>query len=236
MRNLPYLLAAAVALLCVPSLAEDIAKAHIDATGGMKAIQAVKTFERSGSVEMSGMMGDGAGTFREAAIAEKKAFTETDLGIYQESGGWNGEVGWSKNSFEGLKELQGDELENVQFGMYVNPIASIYAEYGAAAFEDKGEVPIGDRVCHALKVVDSELVFFIDKETKMCSGILIPFENPDVGEGEVRISMGDYQEHGGITWPGKLDVDVMDGVFVLNYTYEKTTLNGEIDESIFEKP
>ncbi len=216
---------------------DDIVAAHIKAIGGAEALGKIETIEREGTAELEGEFGQFEGSFHEAVVRGKKAYTSMDFGVFQSESGWNGEKGWNIDPQQGLRDIEGDDLKNLKMTAGVDPIAALKEEYGDAAFESLGEQELNDNTYNAVKIVDTELTFYLDKETHMIAAMTVEANDPNLGgDYTVLATYGDFQEVEGVKLPHSTEIDIADGMLLISYTYEENTVNEPIEDDIFEKP
>ena len=217
--------------LCVPGLAtaevSEILKAHFKAVGGLDKLSDLRTVTREGSLRLSGNFGAFDGTTETAIVVGKKAYTHNDFGVGAETTGYNGETGW-KDSAQGLVDLSGDDLAFARAGIFLDPLQDIYEQYGAAAFTESGDKTIDGKECVLLNVVGAPLAFALDKESHHVVELMI--------ESALTIHFGDYAGYGGVMLPNTATYDIQNLAISIDITYEKTDVDVELDEAMFEKP
>ena len=74
--------------------------------------------------------------------------------------------------------------------------------------------------------------FFLDKQNHLLARRTIAEED------DVVLSFGNYARHKGVQLPGTMDVEFPDegGKTVFHFTYDKTEINVELDDALFDKP
>ncbi|MFW6125073.1 MAG: hypothetical protein ACOC46_02895 [Pirellulales bacterium] len=215
----------------------DLIDAHLAAVGGTEALANIKTLQRSGKAAVDSDFGQFEGTVREVFVVGKKAYTSSDYGAFAEERAWNGETAWAKNIQEGLKDLEGDDVEFLKMAAGADPIVAIQDQRGRAALEAKGEQEFDGETYHAIKVADADLTFFLDKETNLIAAMSTKGNDPALGgDYVVTVKYEQYKPVEGVQMPHKSIVDVAEGAFVIETTYEETTVNEPVDEELFEKP
>lgn len=217
--------------------AGEILKAHFKAVGGLDNLSAIKTVKRSAKLELGGALTGLEGSIEEMAVIGKKSYTSSDFGIGKETTAWNGTIGW-KDGQEGLVELDEGQLEFAKMAVFVDPLQGIYEQIGASAFTQGEDKQLGGKDCATLKivVVGDEVKFYIDKESHHVVGFEIPTVEPPLGETTILITYGDYAKFGDVMLPNSVKMNIAEGMITIDYTYEKTEFDLEIDEEIFEKP
>ena len=233
-------LAATLALMTLPSLAEEnaetIMKAHVKALGGLEAIDKIKTIKRSGSAEMDGAFGQMSGTNEEIVVVGRKIYQKMDLGVFAETNAWDGTVGWKENSTEGVQDVEGEDLEFLQAGAEVSMLVSAWRGYGNAAILVQPEETHEGETYRVLMIAEADIKFYLDKKTNLLAGMTIPFEDPDFGEAVILVIFEDYEAHAGVQMANSVITDIGDGTIILENTYDKTKINEDVDETIFKKP
>ena len=220
-----------LAATLIPSIlsAEHIVDEHIKAVGGAEKIAAVKTIQRSGQVKVSGGFGEFQGTVTESTdVAGSKGYQLIDVVIAQIESGWSEKAGWRIAPQQGVTDMSEEELRMSQLNGGISAVASVKKMLGMKAFGEPKDETFNDQDCVQVEVIDTPLVLYINKETKMLAGI-------EAGE-RATFTFEDYKDVDGIQFPQKVTTEAGgQGVTIVN-DYEQTELNGELDESLFEKP
>lgn len=186
--------------------------------------------------------------------------------FYRVSGWDGGEKGWEENAMEGEKEIEGDGLNLLKAQSQVSPFLNykengVNVELGEdAAFErlptleelaaaasappagaDAASEPAPEREkvdCHVLLVGPAEgnkSKFCIDKATGMIFQVRTTQENPQFGEMEMVVEYSDFEEHEGVKFVKTMKIATGE-IFTMEATYTTTTVNGEIDPTVFQPP
>jgi len=239
-RSIPVcaVLGLAVALASPAVADDDLVAEHIKAIGGADALAKIESLERKGTAELEGEFGQFEGGFHEAVVNGKKAYTSTDFGVFQSESGWSGgEKGWAVDPQQGLRDIDGDDLDRLKMSAGIDPIFALKEQYGAAAFKLAGEQELGDATYDAVEIVDTDLTFLLDKDTKLIAAMTVTAEDPNLGgEYTVVVSYDDYKEVEGVKLPHKTEIDISDGTMIITMTYDENTVNEGIDDELFEKP
>jgi hypothetical protein len=218
--------------------AESIVKAHVEAVGGVQNIKKVTTMKRSGIASMEGAFGQMEGTFEEISVIDKKAYSNVEFSAFTQSSGWDGTIGWSQDDMQGLRDIEGDELEILKSQAQVDALAAAWIKSGAGAFTlvstASGEG--ADSVHKVTIAAEEDIVYDIDPATHHVKRISLPFNDPNLGESTIVLTCDEYTEHNGVKLPGKLTVDIGQGTIIVVYDYNETEINGTIDEATFAKP
>lgn len=214
----------------------EILKAHFKAVGGLERLAEIKTVKRSGPAELGGMMGEMEGTSEMSVVVGKKAYSNMDLGMISETSAWNGEVGWKSSTQTGITTLEGSDLETTKSAMYLDPLQSIYESYGASAFKQVEDQTIREKECAVLSVEEANITFCLDKETHQLVGMIMQIEDPAMGPMNINIYYSDYKDYAGVMMADTTELDIADGAITITIKYDKTEIDVEIDETIFDKP
>jgi len=228
------LVVAALALaFALPTVGHaDLIDDHVNAIGGEEVIAKLKTFKRTGTIRLGGFV-DFSGTYEQSALVGAKAYTKTVLtNISVEEQGWNGTVGWKRDSQAGLNRVYGTDLSQIRSIAEVNGIVEIYRQHGRTAFTRGQDQSFGEKKCHVLDVVGVPLRFFIDPQTKMLAGSRLTL-GPDVA---IVSAFSDYAEFGGVKMPKHLNIDISNGAITIDITFDKTETGVTLPDSLFEMP
>lgn len=57
-----------------------------------------------------------------------------------------------------------------------------------------------------------------------------------MGDITLMVGYGDYAEYGGVMLPNSTSLDIANGMITVDTTFEKTDIDVELDEAMFEKP
>jgi hypothetical protein len=240
MRMLSKLFLTAVLAFAMSSTAmaqvDDILEAHFQAVGGIEKLSEIKTVKRSGSATLSGVAGNLEGTREEAAVVGKKSYAKNDLGIISDTTGWNGTTGWKVSPAEGLADLEGPDLDLAKAATHLDPLHSVVELFGSAALTLGSDRAVYGKDCVTLNLAGAPISYFVDKESQYLVGIELTTTDPAMGEIALMVGYGDYAEFGGVMLPNTTSLDIANGMITVDTTFEKTEIDVELDESIFEKP
>lgn len=219
--------------------AEDLLNANIEAMGGQAAIDAVTSIQRTGSVFVDGQFGVMEGSYKRASIIGKKAYNMRDLGVFVQSMGFDGEKGWKDDAMMGIVDLEGAELQQIQADLVLSPLIGIVASGETAKLSVGADADVDGTACKVLELAREEgegpIRFYLDAATNQLIRMQLDSDNPQFGPVTITVNYGDYADHGGVKIPNTEKVTL--GEFImLETTYTETVINGEIDETIFDKP
>ena len=208
---------------------QNIIAEHIEAVGGAQAIQKIKTIRKFNSVTTTAPTGNANGTAEEMFdLIADRGWLYLDLGLYKESKGWTGQVGWKKSSFEPLRDLTAEELAADKIGMPVSIIFALKDTFGSVAFLPPTKSKFNGQNCVKVKMVGSPLDLYVNEKTKLIDGMEIP--------NFLRITLSNYQQVNGVQIPYNSKVEI----FVVNTTVtselKKVEFNGKLDVDRFLRP
>ena len=207
-------------------------KAHIEALGGMDALERIKTIKRTGpcSAEIGGHF---QGTVQQAAVVGKKAYQKADLDAFQFTFKWNGTRAWiEETGTAGSEEGDGD-LTYLNAAVDISPLVSAWQRYGTSAVKVLPEETHDGKEYIVLQIAKlGDVKFYLDKKSHLLARRTIAEED------DVLLSFGNYARHEGVQLPGSMDVEFVDddGENVFHFTYDKTEINVELDDALFDKP
>lgn len=220
--------------------ADEVVDAHIKALGGLDAINAIKSLDRSGEANLSGMMGEMSGTTRLVLIPGKKAYTEMETDMFSQKGGYDGETAWSEDMMQGLRKLEGEEADQIMAQLVLDALVGYKSDPSGSTIEKSTDEKVGEADHHVLVLTpagsDTPLTIYVDKATNLISQTKVTQNSPQMGEMQITISTSDYAEHNGVKLAGKTSIDIADGMMTIEYVYTHTVVNGEIDQTLFSMP
>jgi len=230
--------AALVALLATSASAqtvEDIIEKSLKAQGGREALTTLKCVERKGEVDVDGAFGQMEGTVEECVVPGKKALRALDLAVFVQKDGFNGEVAW-REGMNGLQDLEGDEALQIKQSVILNPLLMIGQDGVKAEKLDDEKIDDKDYYVLELKAEDRPAIkLFIDKESDLFRRMTLVQNNPQFGEVEIVTESSDYEDFGPVKLPTKQKI-ALGEILNIDTTYTETKVNGDIDETIFDKP
>ena len=215
----------------------QIMKAHVEAVGGVDNIHKVVSMHRSGKATMDGIIGHMEGTFEEISIIERKAYSKMDLVAFMQRSGWDGQIGWAEDAMLGLRDIEGDELELLKNQARVDTLATVWMLSGANGFSPLPAETHDGREFHVVEIVGVDgATYYIDPDDHHVRRIKLDYNDPQMGPSTIIVKFDKYTQFDGVMLPNQVAVDIADGTIEVVYDYEKTVLNGEIDETVFNKP
>ncbi len=214
----------------------EILQAHFKAVGGLDRLFEIETVKRFGDAKMSGVFGEMAGTIQEVVVVGKKSYSEMDLGIHRESTRWNGTTGWKTTTTEATVTLSGIALEGAKSAAFLDPLQDLYDQFDSLAFSQGEDDTIRGRDCVALWIVETDIVFYLDKETSYIVAMKSSISDPALGDAGLVLYYSDHSEYGGVVLPNSTEIDIADGMITIELEYSNTEIDVEVDEAIFERP
>jgi hypothetical protein len=208
---------------------ENIVDEHIEAAGGLAALKKIKTIRKTSSVASKAATGNASGTTKEwyDLVADKGRIT-TDLGVYKESKGWVGQQGWRQNMLEPVRDTTAEELAVEKIGMAVSLIFTVKEAFGNAAFVTPSKATFNNRNCVLVKFVGSPVEVYLNGETKLIEGIVIP--------DFMSITYSDYRKIEGVQVAHKNKVDIIVMATKVTAQIEEIEFNIKLDAAEFSKP
>ncbi len=211
---------------------EEIVARYIEALGGEEAIRVHTSRTIKGTFEMPAMGMSGQSTIY--AMAPDKMVGSNEVSGFGETvSGYNGEIAWIDNPMTGAQLLDGEMLAQTKRQ------ARFYADLERADMFPQqttaGEAEWNGQAVYQLDVVDvdgNELSQYFAKE----SGLLIGTEGTqttDMGPSEVVITLGDYQEFGGVMVATSTTTNLVSMGMEFTTTIESVTYD-DLDPSVFE--
>ena len=217
---------------------EEIVDASLEATGGRDALGGVESVRQTGTFVMSTPFGDLEGDFENVVVPNQKLYQSFDSDLFQQTTGWNGVGAWQSDSTQGVIDVTGPQLAALVAQSSLHP----FADYGGSGpftpeYSRLDDAELDGRNHHVVQVgwqgVDFRVL--VDAETLLVSRIQFANEVPGMGTLTVTADASDYEEHGGVMWSATNTVEV-EGAFRIDMSIDAVDINGEVDQSIFEKP
>ncbi len=237
------LLLAAVALLCLPAQAQEIAldallSSHFDALGGLDAIKLVQTTKATGRMTLGPGMET---TFTRYAVRPDKVRLEFEFQGMTGIQAYDGETGWMFMPFAGQTGPEPMPADLASQMEQESDMDGPLVDYQAKGhqIELMGTEDVEGAPCYKLKVTLNNgdvQYYYIDQEyyllikvtgTTSIQGMEIEFEN----------SFSDYKEVGGLLIPHSMQLLGMQGPGSQgSIIIDSIEMNVEIDDSIFTMP
>jgi hypothetical protein len=233
-------------LWSVPSLAQtadEIIEKHIAATGGRAALSKLTSRVSSGTIELTTPVGPLKGSIevfnkkpnktRTLVKIDASAFGGTEIVNDQR---FDGTTGYVIDSFNGNREIIGEQLEAMKNGGFPSPLL-MYKEIGTTiALGSREKVGTGEAYVLQLTPKSGPPVkAFIDAESFMLVRTVITVTVPQLG-GPVEqvVDFSDFRDVEGIKIPHM--TKSANSVQTVTATVTSVKQNVEIDDSSFVKP
>ncbi len=228
-RCFQYLAVLATFAFAGVATAENIIDEHIKAVGGADNIAKIKTLQKSGKVSLTGPFGQFEGSISESYdLAGSKGHRLMDLAIFVIESAWTGEEGWQDGPPEGLRDMRDEELGMAKMNASADLVASVKQEFGMAAFQEPTDVKFNDKDCVEVKITDSPLTVYINKETKLLEGLS--------AADAVKFVFDEYKAIDGVQFAHKATMLVEAQNIEIVNTFEKIEPNAKLDETLYAKP
>ena len=229
-----YFFTAVLLLICASAAAAQspskILRQAEKAMGGAKAVQAINSVERTGTIIR---LADGATGKYTSRSSKPNLYSETyDLAGFEYSAGYNGRSGWRRDSRNGLSTLTGDASNDFQAeSLFRN---SLWLEYK----KQKAKI-VGSGVAVIDGKQNNLLTFLTNKGVNIklyfdsASGLLTREEIP-AGESTKIIDYMDYRKIGSVLFP--YSSKVVTGDEKLEISLTDIRVNLQIARSGFDFP
>ena len=235
---LSFLCLATVALAEKPVAADPKAHAIIDqfikASGGEDAFKKVKTRVAEGQMSMPAM-----GMKMKIKLSQKapnKAHMKQGIeGLMSGTQGYDGETGWSEDSLQGFRKLEGAEL--MQLSRESNITRELNLKTDFPGMKLLPEVEIDGKkvsVIEATSKDNRKEIWYFDQESHLMVKIEQKMTLGPQGEIDVTIILKDYKEVDGIKLP--MTSEVKNPAFTGILTLSSVQHNVEVDDSLFASP
>jgi hypothetical protein len=215
--------------------AEEVIKAHVNAFGGLEALDKIKTIKRTGPCSAETFPdGHFQGTSHQATVVGRKAYQKADMGEFHFSIKWNGTESWLEetgSAGSADEEANRGDVTYVNAAVSISPLVTAWQQYGTSAIKVLPEETHDGQTYLVLQTMGN-VKFFLDKQSHLLARRTIAEED------DVVLSFGNYARHKGVQLPGTMDVEFPDegGKTVFHFTYDKTEINVELDDALFDKP
>jgi hypothetical protein len=217
-----------------PSItAEEILERNISALGGRENIQKGSSYFMKATLEMPrrGVRG----TLEVWGKAPDKLLTVTVIDRVGEiKQGYDGKAAWSRDPYQGLRDLEGEDLEKIRYQSIFNPELKWRELFEKVQLT--GVERVGDREAYVVRLIGKE-GFTITKYFDTATFLLIRSDVVDVGpNGKIPIETrySDYREIDGVKtafqWTQKTPI----GEAVIKIV--EANSNIRIEDSFFKKP
>jgi outer membrane lipoprotein-sorting protein len=237
---------AVLVLWAVPSLgqtADEIIEKHLAATGGRAALSKLTSRVSSGTLTLTTPVGELKGTVEVYSKKPNKTRTMIKIDATALGGGqivsdqrFDGVTGYVIDSFQGNRDITGDQLEAMKAGSFPTPLLN-YKDNGVTAGLGTRE-KVGATDAYVIQLTPKSgpgIRVFIDSETFMLVKTNITINVPQLG-GPIDqvVEFSDFRDVDGFKIP--YATKTSNPVQTVNATLTDVKHNTEIDDSSFSKP
>lgn len=215
----------------LPDAAELLAKS-VEAAGGTAAFAKIKSFTYEGHLVVVGQKLEARSS---VWWKEGDFYTEQDMiGVGQMRAGKKGEVIWSEDPINGLRQLSGTEAEQVTW-LSTLMLAADWKRFFSKAETTKEVSEDGKKLYIVKLTADSgaDVELKLDAETGLQHGLSLTNVTP-MGEIPTSVTMSDYREVDGIKLPFKHTQKMPLASAILEVSEFK--LNPEVSDARFQMP
>jgi zinc protease len=211
---------------------DEVLASYTKALGGAEALAKHKSRIAKGTVELAPI--NARGTLVSSQKAPNKLLVVMNLtGLGEFRQGFDGQMGWSNDPFQGLRDLKGSELAATRRAAVFNA-AERNALYKRMVVTGKSKV--GDREVYVVEATPAEgepdKMYF---DTK--SGLMLRMDAVTDGpQGRVIAEsyLEDYREVGGVLAPHTVRQVI--GAITIIQRLESVEHDAPLDDAIFKKP
>lgn len=239
-------LLAALVAWAVPSLAQtadDIIEKHLAATGGRAALSKLTSRVSSGAISLTTPVGELKGTVEVYLKKPNRSRTLLKIDAVALGGGqiisdqrFDGTTGYVIDSFNGNREITGDQLEAMKNGGFPTPLLT-YKDSGATAVLS-GREQVGTNDAYVIQFTPRTgpgIRVFIDTESFMLVKTILTLNVPQLGRSiDQVVEFSDYRDVDGIKIPHTSRSS--NPLQTITATLNDVKHNTEIDDSVFSKP
>ena len=216
---------------------EEIVDGSLEAVGGRAALESISSVRQTGTFTMSTPFGDLEGDLESVVIPNQKLYQRFDSDFFQQTTAWNGIAAWRSDNTQGVVDVTGPQAVALAAQSSLHAFADYGSGPGAPEYSRLDDAEVDGRNHHVVQVgwqgVDFDV--FIDAETLLVSRIQFASEAPGVGTVTMTADASDYEEHGGVMWATSSTIEV-EGAFRIDMRVDAVEIDGEVDQSIFERP
>jgi outer membrane lipoprotein-sorting protein len=242
----PVIAAIALMLWAVPTLAQtadEVIEKHLAASGGRAALGNVTSRISNGTITLTTPVGDLKGTIELYQKRPNKTRTLIKIDAAAIGGGqitsdqrFDGTSGYVIDSFNGNRDITGDQLEAMKAGSFPTPFLN-YKETGMTATLGPNE-KVGGRDAYVVQLTPKAgpgVKAFFDAENFMLVRTTITINVPQLG-GPIDqvVEFSDFRDVDGLKIP--YATKSSNPVQAVVATVTEVKQNTEIDDSSFAKP
>lgn len=213
--------------------AEQVIERSIEATGGREAREKMTSTVARGTVELTAQGLRSTMEFYAKTPNKRLVITKAE-GVGEFKQGYDGQVGWSDNPVQGLRELSGEELARLRREATFNPEIKWRDLYRKVELVGKDKV--GERETYVVRLTPLEgkpLTRYYDAQTFL---LLRQDLVQDTSQGPMAVTaiMSDYRDVNGIKAPFRIEQQLPVGKVIIKMVEVQN--NVEIADAVFAKP
>lgn len=215
--------------------ADELIARNIEARGGLDAIRAIHSLERSGRLQAGGFEADVAEFKRPGKVR-----SEFSIQGMTQVRAYDGQDAWTISPFGGRKDpqkLSADDIKDLGIEADLEGPLVDYAKKGHTA-EYLGTEDIDGTAAHKLRVTyanGNEAVYYFDPDYFLEIRIVSKsWYRGSAFEGET--DLGDYERVNGVYLPFSVASGAKGSAQKSTVTYDRTEANGELADSLFAFP
>jgi hypothetical protein len=238
--------ATAMVLWTVPALAQtadEIIEKHIAASGGRAALSKLTSRASSGTISLTTPVGEIKGTIEVYNKKPNKSRTLIKIDAAALGGGqiindqrFDGTTGYVIDSFNGNREITGEQLEAMKMGAFPTPLLT-YKEAGTTAVLGNKET-VGTAETYVIQFTPKAgpgVRVFIDVQSFMLVKTIVTINVPQLGGPiEQVVEFSDFREVDGLKIPYLTKSS--NPVQTVTAVMTAVKHNVEIDDSSFSRP
>lgn len=212
--------------------ADDVISKYVNAIGGKKKINKIKSLVVDGTMEVQGM----EGAMKTTTLSGKGILIEIDMMGSMMVNCITDQGGWTINPFMGGSTPEDLPQEAYNQAKYQLVIGGPFINYKEVGFEAElaGEGKVGDVTATIVKLTSPEgdvSEHYFDPS----SGYLVrSVEGGDMGENITTFS--NYKGIDGFLTPHSMEISAAGGQAYIYMTIEKVEVNAPVEESAFDRP
>lgn len=213
--------------------AEEVLERNIAAIGGREALERVTSYQLKAALEMPGRGVRGTieitGKAPDMMLSVRKI---ERVGVIRQ--GYDGKTGWSEDPYQGMRQLEGEELEMARRSAVFNPEIEWRRLFDKAELE--GREKLGEKDVYVVRMTSkggAAETRYYDAQTFLLLRTRAVYEGPQ-GKIPIETSFTDYRDAGGVKIAFEWRQKTPAGELVVTVAEVKNNI--EIDEARFAKP
>jgi hypothetical protein len=231
------------AVPCLAQTADEIIEKHLAAAGGRAALNKLTSRVSTGAISITTPVGELKGTVEVYNKAPNRIRTLVKIDAAALGGGqiindqrFDGTTGYVIDSFNGNREIAGDQLAAMKNGGFPTPLLT-YKDTGVTAALS-GRETVGTSDAYVIQFTPKTgpgIRVFIDAKSFMVVKTIITVNVPQLGRPiDQVVEFSDYRDVDGIKIP--YTTKSTNPLQTITATLNDVKHNTEIDDSVFSKP